>query len=106
MEIDVASEYGSDFTPDEEEILQSLLLQAPAARLTDDHGLVLKDIEDNESPRGARVPRINTSHEQRLSGGSQIIDPKQASRYTVEMAESKLPASGEPPDMRGRSSAN
>ncbi|KAI4252571.1 MAG: hypothetical protein L6R42_007904 [Xanthoria sp. 1 TBL-2021] len=101
MEIDVASEYGSDFTPDEEEILQSLLLQAPAARLTDDHGLVLKDIEDNESLRGARVPRINTSHEQRLSGGSQIIDPKQASRYTVEMADdSKLPASVESPESR------
>lgn len=107
MEIDVASEYGSDFTPDEEEILQSLLQQAPAAKLTGDHALVLEDIEDHESSRGARVPRTHTALEQLLSGGSHVIHPNQASLYTLEVADdSKLPASGKPPDIRGRSSAD
>ncbi len=107
MEIDVASEYGSDFTPDEEEILQSLLQQAPATKLTGDHALVLEDVEDHESPRGARLPRIHTSLEQLLSGGSRLIDPTQASHYTLKIADDiKLPASGKPPDIRGTSSAD
>ncbi|CAL8581822.1 hypothetical protein XPA_007504 [Xanthoria parietina] len=101
MEIDVASEYGSDFTPDEEEILQSLLQQAPATKLTGDHALVLEDVEDHESPRGARLPRIHTSLEQLLSGGSRLIDPTQASHYTLKIADDiKLPASVESPRSR------
>ncbi len=56
---DGSSDYGSDFTPDEEEILKSLLPQT----LEQDDGpnrdpdLLLKDIEDEEGPRGARVLR-------------------------------------------------
>jgi len=54
---DRASDYGSDFTPDEEEILRSLLQGAREQNnpLTDPD-LLLKDIEDNEGPRGARLP--------------------------------------------------
>ena len=52
------SDYGSDFTPDEEEILNALLQQT----LEQDDGpntdpdLLLKDIEDEYGPRGAKVP--------------------------------------------------
>ena len=53
---DGISDYGSDFTPDEEEILNILLQQVPAKSIADSD-LLLKDIEDNESPRGARFPR-------------------------------------------------
>ncbi|KAL8854750.1 MAG: hypothetical protein Q9221_000533 [Calogaya cf. arnoldii] len=102
MENEIASEYGSDFTPDEEEILQSLLQQASAPTLTDGHGLVLKDIEDHEGPRGARVPRFRTSHEQQqLFSRRQITDPKQASQHTVEAADNgELSANVESPGSR------
>ena len=53
---DGISDYGSDFTPDEEEILNVLLQQVPAESVVDSD-LLLKDIEDNEGPLGARFPR-------------------------------------------------
>ena len=96
MEIETTSDYGSDFTPDEEEILRSLVQQAPAAALTEDRGLVLKDIEDHEGPRGARVP-IYPRHQQQQFGGSQIIRQKQTPQVALQAADDiKLSASGEP----------
>ena len=53
---DGISDYGSDFTPDEEEILNVLMQQVPAEAVTD-LDLLLKDIEDDEGPCGARIPR-------------------------------------------------
>ena len=52
------SDYGSDFTPDEEEILNALLHPAPEQEdnPNSDSNLVLKDIEDEQGHRGARVP--------------------------------------------------
>lgn len=52
------SEYGSDFTPDEEEILNALLQQPPEQDdgPNTDPDLLLKDIEDEKGPRGARIP--------------------------------------------------
>lgn len=53
------SDYGSEFSPDEEEILDALLHQT----VNQDDGpnrdpdLLLRDIEIEEGPRGARVPR-------------------------------------------------
>lgn len=54
---DEFSDYGSDFTPDEEEILKGLLQQAPleSDNPIADPDLLLKDIEDERTPRGARV---------------------------------------------------
>ena len=57
---DGLSDYGSDFTADEEEILKGLLQQAPfhKANLPEaSPSLQLRDIEDDESPRGAKVSR-------------------------------------------------
>ena len=56
---DGLSDYGSDFTPDEEEILIALLHQAPEQDdgPNTDPDLLLKDTDDHERPRGARVPR-------------------------------------------------
>lgn len=57
---DGLSDYGSDFTADEEEILRGLLEQAPfhEANLPEaSSNLQLRDIEDDESPRGAKVLR-------------------------------------------------
>lgn len=59
---DRVSDYGSDFTPDEEEILSILLPTAPKYPITDPD-LVVKDIGDDEGPRGARVLR-RLGHEQ------------------------------------------
>ena len=53
---DGVSDYGSDFTPDEEEIVNALLQQVPAESVVDSN-LLLRDIEDDEGPRGARLPR-------------------------------------------------
>ena len=47
------SDYGSDFSFDEETLLGSPLQQPTAEPY-----LILRDIKDNESPRGARVPRV------------------------------------------------
>lgn len=53
------SDYGSDFTPDEEEILNALLHQTTEQDdgPNRDPDLLLKDIEDEKGPRGAKVPR-------------------------------------------------
>lgn len=51
------SDYGSDFTTDEEEILKGLLQQAPleSDNPITDPDLQLKELEDEKTPRGARV---------------------------------------------------
>ena len=57
---DGLSDYGSDFTADEEEILKGLLEQVPSheANLPEaSPNLQLRDIEDDENPRGAKVLR-------------------------------------------------
>ena len=53
------SDYGSDFSPDQEEILNRLLHQSPEQDdcPISDPGLLLQDIEHEQGPRGARVPR-------------------------------------------------
>ncbi|CAD6584099.1 MAG: hypothetical protein ASARMPRED_001595 [Alectoria sarmentosa] len=50
------SDYGSDFTPDEEEILNALLHPKQDDGPNTDPDLLLKNIEDEQGPRGARVP--------------------------------------------------
>lgn len=54
---DDASDYGSDFTPDEEELLSGLISGAPEpdipAVLPE---LRLEDIDEDEGARGARLP--------------------------------------------------
>ena len=56
---DGLSEYGSDFSIDEEEILNELLHQSPKQDdgPNRDSDLLLQDIEHEEGPRGARVSR-------------------------------------------------
>ena len=55
---DGVSNYGSDFSPEEEEILNGLLHQSPEQDdgPNKDPDLLLQDIEHDQSPRGARVP--------------------------------------------------
>ncbi|KAL8748755.1 MAG: hypothetical protein Q9184_007104, partial [Pyrenodesmia sp. 2 TL-2023] len=84
MDQDVVSDYGSDFTVEEEEILSDLLQQTPAWPITG-VGLVLKDIEDNEGPRGARIPRTY-DRRQYLPGSRRNPVQKQATHFAVEMA--------------------
>ena len=60
------SDYGSDFTPDEEEILNALLYPVPEQddNPNSDSNLVLKDIEDEQGCRGARVPYSHSQQSQ------------------------------------------
>lgn len=56
---DGSSDYGSDFTPDEEEILSRLVqLQQRSPKLISDVGLLLADIEDEGNPQltGPKLP--------------------------------------------------
>ena len=55
---DATSDYGSDFSPDEVDILNELLSQTPAAEGEPDEPLVIIDIEDYEDPKGVRLPKI------------------------------------------------
>lgn len=84
MDHGVVSDYGSDFTVEEEEILSDLLQQAPASPMTG-VGLVLKDIDDNEGLRGARFPRTY-NRRQYLSGSRRNPVQKQATHFAVEVA--------------------
>ena len=61
------SDYGSDFTPDEEEILKGLLQGAPseADNPIADPDLQLKDLKDDFTHKGARVSK--SAYESRLS---------------------------------------
>ena len=52
------SDYGSDFTLDEEEILVGLLQQSPEVdNPIHEPDLQLKSVEDNGDPQGVRLPR-------------------------------------------------
>ena len=53
------SDYGSDFTPDEEEILNALLQKTPKQDdgSNKDPDLLLKDTEHERGPRSAKIPR-------------------------------------------------
>ena len=60
------SDYGSDFSPDEEEILNGLLHQTREQDdgPNSDPGLLLHDIKHEEGPRGARVPHRQGQQDQ------------------------------------------
>ncbi|KAL9027399.1 MAG: hypothetical protein Q9196_004064 [Gyalolechia fulgens] len=60
MGYDTGSEYGSDFTPDEVDILSSLLL----ANAREDSGLILTNIEDDQTPQPATGSHVHEEYRQ------------------------------------------
>ena len=70
---DGSSDYGSDFTPDEEEILSRLLqLQQRPPKLISDVGLLLADIEDEGKTQLSRPkPPDRIGFETREGGGEE-----------------------------------
>ena len=105
MEHDTDSDYGSDFTPDEEEILSSLLQQAPITP-TEDSGLILRDLEDDEGPRHARMPRMY----ERQRGQSihpSTLTASQSAHIAVEIGDnSNLSTNGESSEIGARTVTN
>ncbi|KAL8933727.1 MAG: hypothetical protein Q9216_006234 [Gyalolechia sp. 2 TL-2023] len=96
----VGSDYGSDFTPDEEDILSSLLGQAPAT-LREDSGLILTNIEDDESPRRARIPPVHAVHYQSVRHPTLVA--RQIAHPPVEIADNSNPSANvEDPESRYR----
>ncbi|KAL8871517.1 MAG: hypothetical protein Q9174_002670, partial [Haloplaca sp. 1 TL-2023] len=89
MEQDEVSDYGSDFTPDEEEILRSLLQQTPPTIATDPD-LVLNDLEDNEGPEGAKAHWLRVRQQQ--PGSSQSETRKQTPHLPIEVADDSVVA--------------
>lgn len=94
MEQDAISDYGSDFTPDEEEILYSLLQQPKPDLAAQKEVLVLGGIEDHEGPSGARIRRL--LYQRRQSASINPSTPrKQTSHIAVEVADNSIsPANG------------
>ena len=88
---DGISDYGSDFTSDEEGILAVLSQQAPK-KLAKDSDLLLKDLEDNEGPRGARIP-CTLVHERR--GSSLGVQPREKSLPIPEECDHSSSTIGE-----------
>lgn len=69
---DGLSDYGSDFSPGEEEILNGLLHYNPKQDdgPIKDPDLILQDIEHEKGPRGARVP---PRQDQQIKNQSQLL---------------------------------
>ena len=80
-EDDRSSDYGSDFTVDEEGILNNLLSQLPDKPSPD---LVVKDIEDDETPGGIRLLRALGRQRHERPGTPQLQLP-------VNTADSRIP---------------
>ena len=60
------SDYGSDFTPDEEEILNGLLDQGPNVDNPNlDPEIQLENVEDDQGCQGIKIPRrVWSQHEE------------------------------------------
>ncbi|KAL9019361.1 MAG: hypothetical protein Q9185_003347 [Variospora sp. 1 TL-2023] len=104
MDHDVASDYGSDFSPEEEIILSALLHQQAPVPPHDHPGLILRDIEDDESPVGARI-RPTYNWRQHIRGNRRTSSKTQTPCLAVEVADDGSdPANVESPESRtGRS---
>ncbi|KAI9809464.1 MAG: hypothetical protein M1827_006844 [Pycnora praestabilis] len=72
---DNGSDYGSDFTADEEEALHALLSNIPASYSAEEP-FALRAYEDDESPRTARMPRT-LGREQRDPKELQLAEPQE-----------------------------
>ena len=95
------SDYGSEIHSDEEVSLTELIQQAPTRQATAPP-LVLKDIEDHETPRSARLPR-KLGHERRQRAETPVHSPEQKprSRIAVEIESYRsVSAPGKSTDLR------
>ena len=82
--VNEGSDYGSDFDADDEVILNDLLSHTLDKQKTVP-ALVLNDIEDNESPKGARIPRALGREKHQKSILSPYIKNTNQSRISVEV---------------------
>lgn len=78
------SDYGSDFNSDEEGLLDQLLAELPNEPGAD-LKLVVEDIEDDEGPRGARVPRVLGQERRNRSEGTSWQGPNPFQAIAVEV---------------------
>lgn len=105
MEHDLASDYGSDFSPEEDIILSRLLHQQAPSPPPPDPGLILRHIEDDESPRVARIP-CTYNRRQHVRGNRTLSSERQTPCLGVEVADDdgNPPANGEcsPATLRGQ----
>lgn len=82
---DGLSDYGSDFIPDEEDLLNGLLQQVPdqGDNPNTDPDQQGKDVGDNEGPRGAKLPR-RLGRDQDLGQNVSPQTPEKR-KYTIEV---------------------
>ena len=78
------SDYGSDFNPDEQVILNSLLEQTQN-NLASGPAVVLTDINDYEGPKSARVPRVLARKRRDSATNSRMRKASSKNRISVEI---------------------
>lgn len=74
--LDPGSDYGSDFTAEEENLVNELLAKLPSQQASSSN-LAVTDIEDDEEPGAAKVPRI-LGRERWSRSGTPLSTPKEA----------------------------
>lgn len=90
---DATSDYGSDFTPDEEVILDSLLQQHHVL-LDPDLDLLLADIENDETFHYAQIPFRRPNHKTRSNSGPPLWQFYAKKRkISIEIEDYKGPSS-------------
>lgn len=83
-QLDDSSDYGSDFTQDEEGLLDQLLSKLPAEPGSYPK-LFVKDIEDDEGARGATVPRVSEQERRNRPEGTSWPGPQASQAIAIEV---------------------
>ncbi|KAA6414936.1 MAG: hypothetical protein FRX48_01687 [Lasallia pustulata] len=83
-QLDDSSDYGSDFTQDEEGLLDQLLSKLPAEPGSYPK-LFVKDIEDDEGARGAAVPRVSEQERRNRPEGTSWPGPQASQAIAIEV---------------------
>ena len=78
------SDYGSDFNSDDEAALNSLLEQT-RKNLASGSTVVLTDIDDYESPQGAKVPRVLARERRELATNPRMRKASSKNRISIEI---------------------
>ncbi len=90
---DAGSDYGSDFTAEEEGLVNELLAKLPSKQDTVSK-LIVNSVEDDEEPPPARMPRI-LGRERRSRSGTPVTEIKGA-RASVEVEGNSSTTNGKP----------
>ncbi|KAI9793975.1 MAG: hypothetical protein M1833_000493 [Piccolia ochrophora] len=93
---DPDTDYGPDFTTEEEDVLNELLAristdsrrtETAAGEVDSKPKLALKDIEDHEAPRAARIPRIFSQRQEGVPASQMDLQMPEPPRSSIVIEE-------------------